>query len=307
MQCPYCLDNIPSSALVCKSCQRDLHLVNTLQDRVTHLEAMLAEAGEPTGAASDRKAARVVQVRPNYRLETALALAAAALLPAALFDLHIGFQIPAAVPLTATVVAAGAAGLLIGYHGAARKLTWIALGILLAVLQIGSSAIAFGCVVHAYSLGFDRAAHEAGTAPLHARAANSRSTVEWFGDRWRDPHLWLSIAVPSVVLFVLLALVGWAKARKEHHSRLAVSLGKRFTPRRPEEEHETFQVRLAAYTKIFDGLTHFLIVLIPLVSSIFVIVHQASNLTATDPILQSTSNTGPATADPTPIQDAADK
>lgn len=317
MQCPYCLDTISSHAIACKSCGHDLHLVNKLQDRVAHLEAMLAEAGEHNGSASGRSAARGAPARPSYRLESALALAAAALLPAALFDLHIGFHLPAAIPLTATVLAAGAAGLLVGYHGAARKLNWLALALLLAILQVGGSSIAFGCVVHAYSLGFAQAtreggaaplhAREAGAAPLHAREAVSKSTVGWSGDRWRDPHLWLSIAVPSLMLFVFLAFVGQSWARKERRSPFAVSLGKRFTPRRPEEEHESFQARLDVYTKIFDGLTHFLIVLIPLVSSIFVIAHQASSLTATDPILQSTASTSTTTADSVPIPDTADK
>ncbi len=306
MQCPYCLDNVPSSALVCKSCRRDLHLVNRLQDRVAHLEALLPETGEKTIAASGRTAAHAIPPSPNYGLETVLALSAAALLPTALFDLHIGFQIPAAVPLTATVVAAGAAGLLVGYRGAAHKLTWISLALLLAILQVGASSIAFGCVVHAYALGYDKGAHEIGTAALHVGAASSKSTVEWFGDRWRDPHLWLSVGVPSLVLFVLLAFVGRSRVRKEHRSRLALSLGKRFTPRRPEEEHESFQVRLNVYTKIFDGLAHFLIVLIPLISSIIVIAHQASNLTATDPILQGAANTGPTATTSVSIQDTAD-
>ncbi len=307
MQCPYCLESVPSSAMVCKSCRRDLHLVSKLQDRVAHLEAMLREAEEPTGSATARANARLFPSPSHYRLETALALAAGALLPTALFDLHIGFQIPASVPLTATVVAAGAAGLLVGYHGAARKLTWFSLALLLAILQVGASSIAFGCVVHAYALGYDKGAHEIGAGALHAGTAGSKSTVAWFGDRWHDPHLWLSIAVPSLVLFVLLAFVGQSRARKEHRSRLAVSLGKRFTPRRPEEEHESFQVRLNVYTKIFDGLAHFLIVLIPLISSIIVIAHQASNLTATDPILQGSAKTGITATDSFPLQDTANK
>jgi hypothetical protein len=307
MQCPYCLDNIPSSALVCKSCRRDLQLVNSLRERLEQLENSLPKRGEKTIATSGRTAAHVIPALPNYRLEAALALAATALLPAALFDLYIGFHLPAAIPLFTTVLAAGAAGLLIGFHSAARKRIWILLGVLLAIFQVGVSSIAFGCVVHAYSLGFDKATRESGAASLLAPTASSRSTVALFGDRWHDPHLWLSVGVPSLVLFVLLAFVGRSKVRKEKRSRLAISLGKRFTPRRPEEEHESFQIRLDTATKIFDGLTHFLIVLIPLLSSLFVIARQASTLTATDPIVQSAARTGPTATDLLTIRDTADK
>jgi hypothetical protein len=307
MQCPYCLENVSSSAFVCKSCGRDLQLVTKLQAHVARLESKLSEVGL-TAAATRREASlQLAPARSSYRLEAALALAAAALLPAALFDLYIGFHLPPAIPLFTTVLAAGAAGLLIGYHISPHRQTFVVLGILLAVLQVGGSSIAFGCVVHAYSLGLDRAGHIAGAAGLYARATSSKSTVAWFGDRWHDPHLWLSIGIPSLLLFVLLAFVGRSRAQKERRSPLAVCLGKRFTPRRPEEEHESFQIRLDAATKIFDGITHFLIVLIPLLSSLFVIARQASTLTATDPIVQSSANSSPAATASVPIQDTADK
>lgn len=308
MQCPYCLDNVPSSALACKSCGRDLQLVTRLQANVTQLESKLFEVGLKSAAARREDFLQLAPARSSYRLEAALALAATALLPAALFDLYIGFHLPAAIPLFTTVLSAGGAGLLIGYHFSSRKQVFVVLGILLAVLQVGVSSIAFGCVVHAYSLGLDREGSAAGAAGLYARGTSSKSTVAWFADRWHDPHLWLSIAAPSLVLFVLLALIGRSRAQRERRSPLAVSLGKRFTSRRPQEEHESFQIRLDAATKIFDGLTHFLIVLIPLVSSLFVIARQASTLTASDPIVQRAANSGhAATTASVPIRDTAEK
>jgi hypothetical protein len=286
MNCPYCMDGIPDAALVCKTCGRDLHLVNKLQGTITDLESKLAgvaaDAAEAS-AAPQTSAPQAAPIRTSGGLEMVLAMVAGALLPGTFYDLRILFHLPEGTAFVVGVIVAGATGLLVGYRGVTRPAAWFVIAPIEGMLLILSFAVAVGCRFHAYYRGVASA-----LPPLQhpARSIVDESPAWWVERILRNPHLWYSTAIPGAVLFLLLAWVGRSAAKRtevSHTSQFAASLGRRLAPQRPQEAHESFQARMASFTKGFDGLTHVIVVLLGIVSTGFVVAKQAQALTSSDP------------------------
>jgi len=56
MHCPYCTEEVPEGALVCKTCTRDLYLLKPLQQRIEELESQLTQARSQAAENSARVA-----------------------------------------------------------------------------------------------------------------------------------------------------------------------------------------------------------------------------------------------------------
>lgn len=285
MNCPYCVDSIPDAALVCKTCGRDIHLVSKLQTRITKLETKLAHAAEQSANAvaapitpGPQPAARPV----SGVLEIVLAMLAGALMPGTFYDLRTLFHLPAGTAFVVAVSVAGATGLLVGHRGVVRPAVWFLIAPTEGLLLMLSFAGAVACRFHAYYQGV---ASVLPHTQHPVRSVANESPAWWVERALRDPHLWYSTVIPATLLFLLLAWIGRSAAKRSaelHPAGLAASVGRRIVPQRPQEEHASFQARLDSYSKVFDTLTHVLVVLLGIVSTGFVVAKQAQGLTSAD-------------------------
>jgi len=282
MECPYCKDTIPDAAWVCKTCRRDLQLVNALKEQLTQAQSDLETAKSapaPAPHPAPRRVREAVVELPR-RTEAVAVLAAAAMFPAVAFHLRAIFGLPPKAATVAVVLSAGAAGLVIGLRHARRVWAWIATAILLAVLQVGTFCLAFGGSAHNYYVGQDRGIKiGSGTVDQSApakpvRTVGSEPVSIFVRHALHDHYLWLFQAVPSAGWFIILAFFGRTYTdRKSAASRTSIgaSLARRVTSQRPQEATGIFQQRLEGYTKIFDSLTHVVIVMLSIATSYYAI------------------------------------
>lgn len=307
MECPYCKDTIPDAALVCKTCRRDLQMVNALKQQLAQAQSDLEAAKAAPTPENPPESQNVIQipVESGRRTEAVAVLAAAAMFPAVAYHLRSILNLPPKAATVAVVLAAGAAGLVIGVRHAHRAWVWFATALLLAVLQVGVFCIAFGGSAHNYYAGRDRGIRigaknpDRPERPASAQApaaatAGSESAALFVRHAMRDRFLWLYQAIPSACWFIILAFIGRTyTGRKNHaqHSTFSATLARRVTVQRPEEGTATFQQRLDGYSKIFDSLTHMVIVLLTIATSYYAIAR---------------TNTAPPDA-ATAVQDVAKK
>lgn len=286
MNCPYCMDSIPDTALVCKTCRHDIHLVNKLQSSISRLEAKLAHAAEQSAeatAAANPPVPQAAASRSSGALEMVLAMVAGALLPGTFYDLRILLHLPAGTAFVVAVIVAGVTGLLFGYRGVLRPAAWFLVAPAEGMLLILSFAGAVACRFHAYYRGV-----ASGLPHMQhpVRSVVDESPAWWVEHVLHDPHLWYSTAIPATLLFLLLAWIGRSAAKRtevSHTAGFAASMGRRFAPQRPQEAHANFQARLDSYTKAFDGLTHVIVVLLGIASTAFVVAKQAQAVTSSEP------------------------
>ncbi|MFZ0392922.1 MAG: hypothetical protein WCF17_14675 [Terracidiphilus sp.] len=287
MECPYCKDTIPDAAWVCKTCRRDLQLVSSLQQQLAQAQSDLQTARTAPAPANPPQPRQVLQtpVEVPRRTEAVAVLAAAAMFPAVAYHLRSILDLPPKAATVAVVLAAGAAGLVIGVRHAHRVWVWFAAALLLAVLQVGAFCIAFGGSAHNYSAGRDsgikigakkpdRPEKPASAQAPAAATAGSESAAGFVQHALRNRFLWLYQAIPSACLFIILAFIGRTYAnRKKHAGRrtIGASLARRVTSQRPQEATTSFQQRLDGYSKIFDSLTHIVIVLLSIATSYYAI------------------------------------
>lgn len=286
MICPYCMDTIPDAALVCKTCKREIQLVNKLQGNLADLQAKLAQATQDAANASAAVPAPVPQPvasRSSGWLDVFLALVASALLPGTFYDLRILLHLPDGTAFVVAVIVAGATGLIFGYRGVVRPAAWFLIAPIEGLLLILSFAGALACRVHAYYRGVARVMPQ---AQHPVRSIVDQTPAWWLGRSLCEPHLWYSTAIPATLLFLLLAWIGRSAAKRigdSNTASLGASLARRFAPQRPQEAHASFQARLDSYSKVFDGLTHVVVVLLGIISTGFVVAKQAQALTSSDP------------------------
>jgi hypothetical protein len=203
----------------------------------------------------------------------------AALLPVALYDLISVLSISTVAYFAIVISCSGAIGFLIGNRGIERKLTVFILGIFLAVIQAIFFSISYGHAFHAY----------------YRDTPVAHTVIWWATGALRDYHLWVSQVAPTALLFVLLALMGRSMAKKRSvpsHRSLGSSLATWFTTRNPEEGMAAFHARLEGYTKIFDDLTHVVIVILAIIGSYYTVSEQAKRFSV-DPSTKSLSMVEP--------------
>lgn len=279
MECPYCKDTIPAGAWVCKTCRRELQMVTALKDQLAQaqadLEASKAQSSE-TQSAPPR--VRVVQVEGSRTAETVTLLFAAIVFPALAYNLRVLSGLSPKVGTAAIVVSAGAVGFVIGMRQRRRQWAWFAEAILVAILQVAVFSLAFGCAAHAYYAGQNNGIKAAsqGVSPAKSGPAQKMvgsQPVTFFVQRaLRNRYLWFFQGLPAVGWFVILAFIGRTIADKKKeipHKTIGSSLARRVTVPRPQEAPANFQLRLEGYTKIFDSLTHVVIVLLSIVTSYY--------------------------------------
>lgn len=292
MECPYCKDTIPDAAWVCKTCRRELQMVSSLQQQLTQAQSDLEAAKAAPTPAVHRQPRTVPQapVEVSRRTETVAVLASAAMFPAVAYHLRSILDVPPKAATVAVVLAAGAAGLVIGVRHAHRVWVWFAAALLLAVLQVGAYCIAFGGSAHNYSAGQDRGITIAGRNPNRpvkpastqataAATASSEPASAFVRRALRDRYLWLYQAIPSTCWFLILAFIGRKysnRKKRPERTSIGASLARRLTIQRPQEAGVSFQQRLDGCTKIFDSLTHVVIVMLSIATSYYAIAHTNS-------------------------------
>ena len=291
MECPYCKDTIPDAAWVCKTCRRDLQLVSTLKDQLAKSQSDLEAAKAAPAPAHQPAIRRVHEAQPDIprRTEALAVLAATAMFPAVAYHLRVIFALPPKLGTAAIVLSAGVAGMVIGLRHAHRVWVWFATAVLLAVLQVAAYSLAFGSSAHSYYKGMDsgvaagartanRDANRPSEPAKHLNTVGSESPVILVRHTLRDRFLWLFQAIPSACWFLILAFFGrrYAERKSGAHKGLGASLARRVTFQRPQEAQASFQQRLDGYTKIFDSLTHVVIVVLSIATSYYAIAKTTS-------------------------------